>query len=123
MSGRRDDSLLLGDVIDAAERLIELAAGVADGWLGQDRDTNEKMLWNIVVLGEAVRRMRPSTRERFADVPWNLIAGTRDRVIHHYEGVDWEVVALIVSQELPPLLPRLREIRDVVRAEFDAGGP
>jgi uncharacterized protein with HEPN domain len=121
MSGGRDDSLPLDDVIDAVERLMELAARVGDARLGQDRDTNEKMLWNIVVLGEAVRRMRPSTRDRFVDVPWKPIADARDWVIDHYDGVDWEVVAPIVSQELPPLLPRLREIRDVVRAEFDAG--
>lgn len=122
MSGRRDDSLLLVDLIDAAERLIELASGVPEGWLGQDRDTNEKMLWNLVVLGEAVKRMRALTRERFADVPWKSMAGTRDRVTHHCEGIDWEMVALIVTRELPPLLPRIREIRDIVRAEFDAGG-
>ncbi|MDO8916049.1 MAG: DUF86 domain-containing protein [Coriobacteriia bacterium] len=122
MSGRRDDSLLLGDMLDAAERLIELASGVPDGWLGQDQDTNEKMLWNLVVLGEAVKRMRPLTRQRFSDVPWKLIADTRDWVIDHYDGVDWQVVTLIVTRELPRLLPRLREIRDIVRAEFDAGG-
>lgn len=108
-------------MIDAAERLIELASDVRDGWLGQDRDTNEKMLWNLVVLGEAVKRMRAQTRERFPDVPWKMIAGTRDRVTHHYEGIDWQVVALIIADELPPLLLRLREIRDIVRTEFDAG--
>jgi uncharacterized protein with HEPN domain len=121
MSGRRDDSLLMADMIDAAERMIELASEVHDGQLGQARDTGEMILWNLVVLGEAVKRMRAVTRERFADVPWKLIAGTRDRVTHHYEGIDWQVVARIIADELPPLLPRLREIRDIVRAEFDAG--
>jgi uncharacterized protein with HEPN domain len=122
MSGRRDDSLLLDDLIGAGERLIELGTRVPVGCLGQDRDTNEKMLWNLVVLGETVKRMRTLTRQRFADVPWKPIADTRDWVIDHYDGVDWQVLTLIVSQELPPLLPRLREIRDIVRAEFDAGG-
>jgi uncharacterized protein with HEPN domain len=121
MSGRRDDSLLMGDMVDAAERMIELASGVRDGQLGQDRGIGEMILWNLVVLGEAVKRMRAVTRGRFADVPWKLIAGTRDRVTHHYEGIDWQVVARIIAAELPPLLPRLREIRDIVRAEFDTG--
>jgi uncharacterized protein with HEPN domain len=121
MSGRRDDSLLLDDLLDAAQRIVDLASDVPTGHLGQDRDTSERILWNLVVLGEAVKRMRMQTRERFPEVPWKMIAGTRDRVTHHYEGIDWEVVARIITQELPPLLPRLREIRDVVRTEFDAG--
>lgn len=47
------------------------------------------------------------------------MARSRDRIAHHYEGVDWSLVAQIVQDELPPLLPRLREIRDLVRAEFE----
>ena len=45
---------------------------------------------------------------------------TRDRITHHYEGIDWEIVQRIMTTDLPPLLPRLVEIRDTVRAEFDA---
>jgi uncharacterized protein with HEPN domain len=41
-------------------------------------------------------------------------------VVHHYEGVDWEVVTQILREDLPPLLPRLREIRDELSAEADA---
>lgn len=120
MSGRRDDSLLLDDMVDAAGRILELGSGVRQGMLGQDRDTAEMILWNLVVLGEATKRMKPEVRDRFADVGWSQVAGTRDRVTHHYEGVDWEIVTRIIADELPALLPRLIEIRDVVRAEFDA---
>lgn len=92
MCGRRDDSLLLDDMVDA----------VTD------------------CSNEAVKRVRRETRARFPDVNWKQMAGTRDRVTHHYEGIDWEIVTRIITQELPVLLPRLIEIRDIVRAEFDA---
>ena len=121
MSGRRDESPLLEDIVDASQRLIELASPVPAGTLGVDRDLAEMIQWNLVVLGEAVKRMRPEIRERFPDVPWSAVAGTRDRIVHHYEGVRWHVVARIVADELPALLPRLIEIRDLLRAEFDAG--
>ncbi|MDZ4168270.1 MAG: HepT-like ribonuclease domain-containing protein [Coriobacteriia bacterium] len=123
MSGPRDDSLLLDDVVDAAERLISLGSRVPRGWLGQDRDVNEMILWNVVVLGEATKRMREQTRLRFSDVPWELLARTRDRIVHHYEGVDWHIMTLIACDEIPGLLPRLIEIRDTVRTEFDAQEP
>jgi hypothetical protein len=48
----------------------------------------------------------------------------RDRVLEDtvYEGMNRPLIAEIIADELPPLMPRLREIRDIVRTEFDAGG-
>jgi uncharacterized protein with HEPN domain len=123
MSGRRDDSLLLDDLIGAGERLIELSARVPVGTLGVDEDVAEMIQWNLLVLGEASKRLRGPTRDRFGDVQWSDLIRTRDRVMHHYEGMNWGLIAEIIADELPPLLPRLREIRDIVRAEFDAGVP
>lgn len=123
MSGRRDESLLLCDLLDAAERLIDLGRRVPAGTLGADRDVAEMVQWNLLILGEASRRLRPSTRERFDDVSWSDLIRTRDRIIHHYEGMNWPLIAEIIADELPPLLPRLREIRDIVRSEFDAASP
>lgn len=121
MSGRHDQSLLLDDIVDAAERLVDLGSDTPAGTLGLDRARNEMILWNLVVLGEAAKRLSDRARERFADIPWNGMARTRDRTAHHYEGIDWETVAGVLDTELPALLPRLVEIRDVLRAEFDAG--
>jgi uncharacterized protein with HEPN domain len=120
MSGRRDESLLLDDIVDASQRLIELGERARPGMLGADRDLAEMLQWNLAVLGEAVKRLQPATRERFPDVPWGSVARTRDRVIHHYEGIRWNIVHTIVADDLPALLPRLLEIRDILRVEFDS---
>jgi uncharacterized protein with HEPN domain len=116
----RDESLLLDDVVDAVQRLLDLGAR-SQVALGADRDRDEAILLNLIVLGASAKRMTPSTRSRFPDVPWTDMAETRDRVVHHYEGVDWAVIEAILAQDLPPLLPRLVAIRDQLRAEFDAG--
>lgn len=121
MSGRRDGSLLLDDIVDAVARLIELGRSAPAGTIGMDRGHSEMILWNLVVLGEATKRLSEGTRARFDQIPWNAMARTRDRVAHHYEGVDWETVAQILSTDLPVLLPQLGEIRDTLRSEFDAG--
>ena len=118
MSGRRDDSLVLDDILDAGERLVMLAKD-SQRPLGSERTVNDQVLWNLTVLGEAAKRLGPDVRGRFPDVPWADMAETRDRIVHHYEGVDWAIVESILAEELPPLLPRLREIRDELRAEAD----
>jgi uncharacterized protein with HEPN domain len=121
LSGRRDDSLVLDDIVDAVEQLVLLGETTGEA-LGTERATNDQVLWNLTVLGEASKRLSSAVRVRNTDVPWANMAETRDRIVHHYEGVDWSVVASIVGDELPPLLPRLREIRGRLRDEADALG-
>ncbi len=120
MSGQRDDSLLLDDLITAATRLVEIGGEYEPGDLGQDRESQEMVQWNLLMMGEAVKRLRPVTRERFPDVNWSALARTRDRIVHHYEGVDWWLLEEIVTGDIPALLPRLIAIRDIIRSEFDA---
>jgi uncharacterized protein with HEPN domain len=60
-----------------------------------------------------------ATLQRFPDVPWRELARTRDLVVHHYEVVDWTLIEQICSRDLPAILPRLVEVRDRLRTEFD----
>jgi len=119
MSGRRDDSLVIDDLVDAAQRLAELGSRITVTGDGPDRETADQILWNLTVLGEAAKRLPPCTRTRFSDVLWSEMAGTRDVVVHRYEGVDWLVIENIITVEIPPLLPRLREIARLLRQESD----
>lgn len=121
MSGTHDDSLVLDDIVDATKRLTELGIETTPAAEAPRREIADQILWNLTVLGEAVKRLPGSTRSRFGDVIWSAMAGTRDVVVHHYEGVDWDVVARIITVELPALLPRLIEIASLLRAEFDDG--
>ena len=59
MSGPRDESLLLEDITDCSLRLIELGAGIPADYTGGNRPLNEMILWNLVVLGEAAKRLSP----------------------------------------------------------------
>jgi uncharacterized protein with HEPN domain len=117
MSGRRDESLLLDDIVEACKRLIELGGAVPAGTAVVDRGVGESVQWNLVVLGVASKRLHSATRERFPEVPWAEMAATRDCVVHHYEGVLWSVITNIIRDDIPVLLPRLIEIRDLLRAE------
>jgi uncharacterized protein with HEPN domain len=121
MSGVRDESLLLDDVLEAVRRLLELGARHGPE-LGADKDRDEAILFNLIVMGEATKRLAVDTRARFPDIPWADMAETRDRVVHHYEGVDWQVIRAILDRDLPPLIPRLAAARDLLRSEFDGRG-
>ena len=96
MSGSRDESIVLESVAGAAGRLIELGNRAAPGHLGRNRDDSEAILWNLVVLGEATKRLSPALRMRFADVPWTQMAQTRDVVAHRYDGINWVRIGEVI---------------------------
>lgn len=112
MSGRRDDVLLIDDMIEAASRMIDYSRDVALGALGLHSEKGDAILFNLAVLGEAAKGISAETRSRCPEVPWVQMAMTRDKVIHHYHGIDWATVTDIVEQKLPALMLYLRRLRD-----------
>ena len=121
MSGQRSEILLFEDIVSAAERLVALGAQAAPYPLGCDQTLGEGILFNIIIMGEAAKRLSSEIYERFDDIPWRQLARTRDRIIHHYEGVDWEVIQRIIDLDLPVLIPRIRQVRDIVSDEAACG--
>jgi uncharacterized protein with HEPN domain len=65
------------------------------------------VLHQLLVIGEAVKRLSPEFREVHPGVPWKLIAGTRDKLIHFYEGVDLEEVWRMLTSDLPELIRQI----------------
>lgn len=52
------------------------------------------------------------TKQKYPDIPWQQMAGTRDRLIHGYFSVDMDIVWRIVQNDLPPLIPSLQTVID-----------
>jgi uncharacterized protein with HEPN domain len=65
---------------------------------------------NLEIIGEAVKALAPETRERAPAVPWRRIGGMRDQLIHHYFGLNLEVVWRVVEVEIDPLLAVIRRL-------------
>ncbi len=49
-------------------------------------------------------------KERYPQTPWKKLAGVRDRLIHHYFGVNYDIVWVIVKEELPEIIYQIEEI-------------
>ena len=58
-------------------------------------------------MGEAVKRLSPNFRAQHPEIPWALIAGMRDHLVHGYGIVDWDEVWKTATQDVPDLLIKL----------------
>src|SRR3546814_62219 len=106
MAERRDDALV-SDLREAAARIRMYLDGLDyAGFLGDIR-TQDAVVRNLEILGEAAKRLSPEFRAHHPQIEWSQIAGMRDRLIHHYFGVNWEIVWNVVQERLPDLIEHL----------------
>ena len=72
--------------------------------------TRSAVLYEIVVIGEGVKRLSPDFRALYPAVPWKRIAGTRDRVVHSFDEIDPQLIWEVAEVHIPRFLLDLDEI-------------
>lgn len=112
----RDASLPLRHMREAARRAIEIAEALTRQRLTADGVETLALTRLIEILGEAARRVPDEVRGAHPEIPWRLIVGTRDRLIHGYDQVDLDILWNIARHQLPPLVEQL----DAVLSRCDA---
>lgn len=106
----RDDRVTVTQILQYGGKAVELADGRAAADLREDETYFHASVRLITVVGEAVKRLSPQFRQRHPEVPWQSIAGMRDKMIHDYEHIDHSVVWGVLTDHLPRLLAVLEPI-------------
>jgi len=101
---RRTDSQLLDDIRKAARRAMTYVSGMSYETFIEDTKTQDAVIRNIEIIGEASKKLSQSARAKYPGVPWKQMAGSRDRLIHDYFGVNIDIVWQIAHAELPKAL-------------------
>ena len=104
-----DDRAYVLHIHDALERIRKYAAEGRAHFL-HDTKTQDAIIRNLEVVGEAAKNVSPKTRAAWPDIPWKRMGGMRDLLIHHYFGIKLDTVWEVVEQEVP----RLAEMIDGV---------
>lgn len=105
----RDDATIV-DILKAARMADSFVIGVSQELFLQDSKTQSAVLHQLLVLGEAVKRLSEEFRNQHPAIPWKQISGLRDIVIHQYDAVDLEEVWKTVTVDLPNLVGSLEKI-------------
>ena len=110
------DSATLLDMLKAARFAVEFKEGINKRAFLRDPKTQSAILHQLLVLGEATKRLSMGFRARHQGIPWKKIAGMRDKLIHEYDEVDLDEVWKTVRSDIPrlirllePLAPREEE--------------
>lgn len=106
----RSDRDFLADIQEALRRIRTYTGAMRYGEFIADTKTQDAVIRNLEILGEATKGISARLREERQDVPWKGMSGVRDRLIHHYFGVNFDVVWNIVRDELSALESQITEI-------------
>ena len=104
---RHDDTITLRQMLDHVEEAVALAKPRARADLESDRVFFLALLKLVEIVGEAATRISDATKDAHPAIPWREIIGTRNRLIHGYDAVDYDILWDIVTADFPPLAQQL----------------
>jgi uncharacterized protein with HEPN domain len=106
----RDEATIL-DMIRACRLVLAFGDGMDEMSFSSDLKTQSAILHQLLVLGEAVKRLSDEFRLAHPEMPWRTIAGMRDNLIHEYDAVDIAEVWKTSTTDIPPLIAALELLK------------
>lgn len=106
----RKPSAYIGDILNCIKHIGDYTGNLSFDEFSSDFMVVEACLYNIQIIGEAVSKLAEEVKKNNPDIPWVLIKGMRNRLIHDYIGTDLQVVWNIIINELPSFAQRLQQI-------------
>ena len=107
----RIPSAIIGDILNCIDRIGSYTLGLSFDDFSKNFMAVEACLYNIQIIGEAVSHLPVEVKEKETQIPWLLIKGMRNRLIHEYFGTDLSLVWDTIKIDLPSLKIKLENIK------------
>lgn len=104
---KRSDLELLEDIQTSISKIFLYTKNLSYKKFIKDYKVQDAVVRNLEIIGEATKNTSQLLRNRYKNIPWQTMAKQRDKLIHHYSGVDYDVVWGIIETSLPDLAPQI----------------
>lgn len=107
---KRTPSIVVKDILTCIDRVQLYTADISFDDFTKNYMIVEACLYNIQIMGEAVAQLADDVKQNEPQIPWSLIKGMRNRLIHEYFGTDLPIVWNVIKNELPSFKGELERI-------------
>ena len=114
---KRDLILFFNDILESINSIEKFSKNMDKKKLISSRLKQSAIIREIEIIGEAVKNIPNSFREKYQDVPWNKISGMRDIIIHGYFRIDLDAVWNVIKKDLPILKTKIQKIKEDLEKE------
>jgi uncharacterized protein with HEPN domain len=114
---KKNDLIYLNHILNSIKRIDEYTAGMENGDFLFNNLVQDGTIRQIEIIGEATKNLSQVFREKYHHVPWSDIAGMRDKLSHHYFGVDLQAIWNTVKVDIPKLKDDILVILNVLGTE------
>lgn len=106
----RDYEIYLEDILGAIDRIQAYMQGITRTEFETDRMRFDAIIRNLEIIGEAVKQVPESLRDKYPSVEWRKIAGLRDILIHRYFDVNIEIVWEVAQSNILVLKTQIEQM-------------
>ena len=106
----KQNRIYINHIIDEVKYLLEESQFLAFDKFSDNETLKRAFSRSIEIIGEAIKNISENLKLKYPNIEWKKIAGMRDKIIHHYFGVNYYVIWDVVKNKLPDLKLKLEEI-------------
>ena len=110
---KREPDLLFRDILECAEKIIKYTNGFTKEQFLEDQLVIDAVIRNYEIIGEAANRLPETSKINLSKLEWQKLRGFRNRLIHDYFGIDYEVVWRTKVELLPDLISSIRTLLNI----------
>jgi len=108
----RDYTLYLKDILEAMEAIEKFVDGIELDSFQKNDMISSAVIRKFEIIGEATKNIPEIIRNKYPEIPWKEMAGMRDRLIHLYFGIKYDLVWHTIKDVIPQIKPLIRKVTE-----------